>query len=72
MNADARDYLAADAIVRNLLRVIGDARIVIDQNLWAIFQKGADGVERQIIAGRDLCELVTEVGKIIMDGKRQR
>jgi len=66
MNADARDYLAADDIVRNLLHTIGDARIVVDQKLWAVFQKGADGVERQIITGRDMCELVTEAGKMVI------
>jgi hypothetical protein len=66
MNADARDYLAADSIIRNLLRVVGNARIVVDQNLWAVFQKGSDGIERQIVSGRDLCELVTAVGKLVI------
>ena len=64
---DARDYLAADAIVRNLLRIIGPGtRVVVDADNWTIYRKGADKVERPVCAARSLCDLVSAVAEMVV------
>jgi hypothetical protein len=65
---DSVSYLAADAVVRGLLRVVsmrGEARIVASRDAWTLYQKGADGAERPIASTRELWELVREVGKMV-------
>jgi len=63
---DAANYLAADNVVRGLLRAVGgDARIMASSNLWTLYQKGTDGVERPIISTHELWELVRETGKMV-------
>ena len=63
---DAVNYLAADNVIRGLLRAVGgDSRIMASPRLWTLYQKGADGVERPLASTRELWELVREVGKMV-------